>query len=364
MSLKKNEVFSELFARAALLFCAMAAGELLFAQHPRVIPFLVALILISLLGYIKPGPWRRALLWFGALLSILLPPLSAFLPSMLYEVQSSEPAWALIGPGLALLLLPLRMEFSHFILLLPILALGFCLSWLDMQHRLLLARQRQLQDRLRALDSERIERTRAQKEHQESEIRLATVSERNRIARDIHDNVGHLLTSALLQTAAMCSRPLEQESATALDRLKSTLDEGLCRIRQSVHQLHEDPTDLEAELNRLLDGLTVCRSERLIELTAPPPREHRQCLLAVAREALSNVMRHSNATLVRLTLKEHPALYQLAINDNGTVKPQQSQDGLGLRSIAERVNHLSGKIHIQHEDGFSLFITLPKGGPT
>ena len=61
------------------------------------------------------------------------------------------------------------------------------------------------------------------------------------------------------------------------------------------------------------------------------------------------------------TLREHPALYQLIIRDNGTTASQPRQsDGLGLRNMAERVEALGGHFHVTFQDGVTLFLSIPK----
>ena len=61
-----------------------------------------------------------------------------------------------------------------------------------------------------------------------------------------------------------------------------------------------------------------------------------------------------------MILSEHPALYQLVIRDNGNVKSFQPDQGLGLQNMADRVNSLNGNINIATENGFELFISIPK----
>jgi signal transduction histidine kinase len=95
-------------------------------------------------------------------------------------------------------------------------------------------------------------------------------------------------------------------------------------------------------------------------------------LLAVIKEALSNISKHSDATEVKLILREHPALYQLIIRDNGS-KPVQGlvlspegeyipgSQGMGLKSIFERVERLNGNVRITIDNGFEVFVSIPKG---
>lgn len=94
---------------------------------------------------------------------------------------------------------------------------------------------------------------------QEQEVRIATLNERNRIAREIHDNVGHLLSSALLQIGAIQAIFTQEELQEPLTNLRSTISTGMDSIRSSVHNLHDDALDLQAALQTLIQNFTFCK---------------------------------------------------------------------------------------------------------
>jgi|LSQX01.2.fsa_nt_gb signal transduction histidine kinase len=71
-------------------------------------------------------------------------------------------------------------------------------------------------------------------------------------------------------------------------------------------------------------------------------------------------MKHSDATRASVVLREHPAFYQLIIKDNGRVKNFDPDRGMGLKNMADRVHALQGIINITTEDGFAIFISVPK----
>ena len=85
-------------------------------------------------------------------------------------------------------------------------------------------------------------------------------------------------------------------------------------------------------------------------------------MIAILKEGLSNISAHSQATRAWITLREHPAMYQLIIRDNGigADSADLANHGIGLNNMEERVAALNGSIHIQAENGFRIFITLPK----
>jgi len=90
-------------------------------------------------------------------------------------------------------------------------------------------------------------------EKQDSEVHIATLNERNRIAREIHDNVGHLLSRCLLQIGALMVIAKKDEVLyTGLKQIKETLTNAMNSIRTSVHDLHDESLDLKMELTKLM----------------------------------------------------------------------------------------------------------------
>lgn len=195
---------------------------------------------------------------------------------------------------------------------------------------------------------------------QDVEVKLATLNERNRIAREIHDNVGHLLTSSILQIGAVLAVSKEESTVKNLKVVKETLNEGMSSIRESVHNLHDHSIDLYEEINKLLKNFTYCRAIFNYEITGDMPTKAKYAIIGIVKEALSNVMKHSNGDLVSISLHEHPKLFQLIIFDNGNKKLASSFKGMGLESIKQRVASLNGIVNIDQSKGFRIFISFMK----
>ena len=188
-------------------------------------------------------------------------------------------------------------------------------------------------------------------------MQLATLTERGRLAREIHDNVGHLLTRALFQVSAL--QVMQPENKDALGMVKTTLEDAMTNIRASVHDLHDEALDLRLELQKLIDNFPAC-PVTLRYSCNPVPADIHYCFIAVVKEALSNIARHSNATAATVSVLEHPALYQLVIEDNGSKAARSSKPGIGLINIQERVTALQGNFVVQSDAGFRIFISIPK----
>lgn len=197
-------------------------------------------------------------------------------------------------------------------------------------------------------------------EQQDAEIYTATLKERNRIAREIHDNVGHLLSRSILVTAAIKAMNQEEAIELPLSQLEETLSSAMTSIRSSVHDLHDESINLKEVVSGLVKDFTFCPVTFSYDCGYQLPREVKYCFIAIIKEGLTNISRHSNATRVHLSLVEHPGFFQLTLHDNGTTFSARENSGIGLTNMRDRVETLNGYIKITHDDGFRIFVTLPK----
>ena len=142
-------------------------------------------------------------------------------------------------------------------------------------------------------------------EKQDYEINLATLNERNRIARDIHDNVGH--TCQVLFCKLVLYLLQVKMKIQKVRLIKDTLSKAM-DSRNSVHNLHDESIDLYAEIRTLINNFKFCsRFDYDIEGDV----EQSEILLYSSGErSLSNIAKHSNATS-NIILREHPALFNL-----------------------------------------------------
>ena len=197
---------------------------------------------------------------------------------------------------------------------------------------------------------------------QDYEIHVATLSERNRIAREIHDNVGHLLTSSILQTGALQVINKDPLLEAPLNDLSDTLNTAMTSVRNSVHDLHDESLDMRRTILQILNSVTGLETELEYEITREPSKEIRYAFVAISKEAVNNTQKHSNATKIKIRIHEHPGFYQLNIADNGVnTAPVREKGGIGLANMRERVENLGGNIHFSAENGFHIFISILKG---
>ena len=212
------------------------------------------------------------------------------------------------------------------------------------------------------------------KDYAAMQKQMGEIEERNRIAREIHDNVGHVLSRSILMTAACKTINKNDSLDPLLGNLEESLNGAMNSIRSSVHDLHDDAIDLEDAIKGLVKDFTFCPVNLTYDMSRQIPREVKYSLISITKEGLSNVMRHSNADSVDILLREHPALYQLCIEDNGTPengipdiqtgsdsnKSKNTSGGMGLSNIRDRAKALGGTVQITQENGFRIFVTIPK----
>ena len=196
---------------------------------------------------------------------------------------------------------------------------------------------------------------------QDNEIHLATLKERNRIAREIHDNGGHMLTRSLLQSGALIVINKDEQLREPLESLKSTLDSAMTSIRESVHDLHDDSIDLkkviEDSISSVDSRFTVVLDCDVSEYMAGNVK---LCMIGVVKEGLSNAVKHSTGDKISIIVREHPAFYQLMLEDNGSCS-EIKESGIGLKNMRDRVEALKGRISFTPSaEGFKIFVSIPK----
>ena len=206
---------------------------------------------------------------------------------------------------------------------------------------------------------------------------LAVSQERNRLAREMHDTLGHRLTVASVQLQAV-ERLITTEPARAIQLTGSAREqvkEALADLRHTVATLRsplEADLALVPALKRLAGsfeqatGIVVqlALPERAPELPAP----YRQALYRGAQEGLTNIQKHAQATLVWVLLAQQTSAVTLTVRDNGVGlngNNGTNSMGFGLRGLRERAAQLDGSLQIETlaDGGTQLALTLPLPSP-
>jgi signal transduction histidine kinase len=196
---------------------------------------------------------------------------------------------------------------------------------------------------------------------------LAAANERNRLAREIHDTLGHYLTviHVQLEAARAVVRTEPDRGMLAITRAQALAKDGLTAVRQSVKALRED-THVEGIAEQLASLVDATRDETFSATFATSgtprslPAAVALALHRTALEAVTNVRRHADATRMEMALAFLPGGVQLRVGDDGR-GAAVLEPGFGLTGIRERAEQLGGSVDYQTTAGrgFTLQVELP-----
>ena len=346
-----------------LLFLSFLSLFYQAADAQFLIAFLCTLILICCVYTLKKKWAQIVLCGCFVLLSLAVPKVFLFYPCFAYLLfYEKMPALAL-GAGTGFVWQATGGPDGRFFVAAGVF--GFLLAFFLEKNT---AKCRQLEQTLRKTRDDSREnnlllsqKNKALLEKQDYEIYNATLKERNRIAREIHDNVGHVLSRSILMLGA--ARTINREAVVGgiLENMEDSLNSAMNSIRSSVHDLHDEAVNLEEAEKTLVKEFTFCPVEMTYDMTREIPREVKYCFISITKEAFANIMKHSNATRVHLILREHPAIYQMCVEDNGTgAVYDPTNAGIGILNMKDRVSALGGSLQFSTKKGFRIFITIPK----
>lgn len=346
------------------LGCLLLWGTDSFVEP--VLAILIALVYFALSCYLTDKRGISFLMILMAGISFYWKELSAFLPLLCYDSIACSIWWgmgvALVGIVPLMECFPVEKSGGWKLVLWLFLYLMTVVSAFRTKQ---LERKKQEYIHLRDETTERKllmqKRQRELLEKQDYEIRLATLQERNRIAREIHDNVGHMLTRSILQMGALLTIYKEEPVHGQLAAVNDTLNSAMNSIRESVHDLHNESVDLKQMVLDVTEELkSRCKVLVDYDMSAEIPRNVKYCLIAIVKEAVANIVKHSNANRVCIFLREHPGFYQMSVEDNGTDIYMSENPGIGLSNIEDRVKALDGSVHFFTEQGFRILVSVPK----
>ena len=214
--------------------------------------------------------------------------------------------------------------------------------------------------------------------------RLAEMTERSRIAQDIHDHVGHEISGAsiALQTAIKLYSMGDNRAEDLLNQTAKRLESASEHLREAVHNLKPSRVPGVSTIAEICEEFTFCP----ISYTASGDLSgstHWELLEANLKETLTNVTRHSNATEVTVKLSGNADYIRMQVTDNGTdnrlgydnssaITSQlesgtrsnktspEFHAGLGLSGISQRVRAVGGSLSISNDNGFTVVCIIPK----
>ena len=202
--------------------------------------------------------------------------------------------------------------------------------------------------------------------------RMTEMRERNRLAREIHDTLGHTLTGIIMGTDAGLALfdVAPEESKKRMQIVAQSARDGLTDVRRSIKALRPDALDrfnLEQALEGLVENFRLTTSAQIAyyleakELQLDQDEE--DTLYRVVQEGLTNAVRHGKADRVEIRITRIGDVVTIRVRDNGT-GCDKTEEGFGLRHMRERLEMLGGTLRYGNldrnaEDGYTgFFITV------
>jgi signal transduction histidine kinase len=196
----------------------------------------------------------------------------------------------------------------------------------------------------------------------------ASLEERQRLARELHDSVSQALYGISLGTRTARTL-IERNPAAAiepLDYVGTLAEAGLAELRALIFELRPESLAMEGLVAALEKQLAAVRARHGVEVRAdlglePDLRlELKEVLYRVGQEALHNTVKHARATSVEVTISRDAGTVRLRIQDDGIGfdTHREFPGHLGLRSMAERTARVGGKLTVQSTPGSGTTITL------
>ena len=192
---------------------------------------------------------------------------------------------------------------------------------------------------------------------------LAAVAERERIARDLHDVLGHTLSVIVLK-AELAGRLIErdpQRAAQEMADVERTARTALSEVREAIGGYRSK--GLTAEIEQARDTLKAAGVVLSYESPVPQLNATDETVFCLSvREAVTNIVRHAQASHCRMRFtRADDGFHSLHMNDDGV--HAKLQEGNGLRGMRERVQSVGGRLSISTDAGVTLIIELPQSTP-
>ena len=184
---------------------------------------------------------------------------------------------------------------------------------------------------------------------------VATLQERNRIAREIHDSLGHSLTALNLhlEIALKLSQIQPERSTELLKEAKRLGSIALQDVRQSVSTLRSDPLhgqDLPIAIQKLVDEFQLSNQLKptcQLDLPSSLSPDIATAIYRIVQEGLTNISKYAQASEVEIAIVSSAMAIELRISDNGSgFTPSHNTTGFGLQGMRERVLSLRGTFEI------------------
>ncbi|MCX7922804.1 MAG: sensor histidine kinase [Clostridia bacterium] len=230
-------------------------------------------------------------------------------------------------------------------------------------------------EELRQMNEELIALNEQLRDYADTVEELAVSKERNRVARDIHDTLGHTLTMLIkkLEVSAIICKTDTDKTELELLEAADVAREGLKEVRRSISGLVPEKLERDNIITSLkslisefkqTSGIDIHFSSEGMDKAISPT--YREAIYRTCQEAMTNAVRHGKATRVVILLRHSDDKIRLSIFDNG-IGCKDVHKGFGLTGMEERIAALEGNIvygAADEDGGFNIHIEIPVRGDT
>ena len=257
-------------------------------------------------------------------------------------------------------------SFSNLILLGTLLIL---LNYISTLYKTKLEAQK-LYDKLRVSEENLIKANNELEGYINSIEELTLLKERNRISREIHDSVGHALTTAMIQLSAMEAIANKENSSLKgmANNLREFINESFQDVKKAVRELKSDEYENFQGILRLQDVCSNFEKMSGIQVKTIISKgewsltsKQINHLYRITQEVLSNSLRHGKATKVNVIMNFTNDEFVISFSDNGIGTDNIVESGVGLKSIKERASEINGIAYIKSSlnNGFFIKVIVP-----
>ncbi|GMN09043.1 hypothetical protein MTsPCn9_05010 [Croceitalea sp. MTPC9] len=197
---------------------------------------------------------------------------------------------------------------------------------------------------------------------------LALERLRTKISSDLHDDVGSLLSGLAMQTELLEENANENDKKR-LNKIASISRSAVSQMRDlvwSIDSRRETIADLIERMRELAEELLLPKDiaytldcNNIQNLNKKLPAQTKQHIFLIYKEAINNILKHSDGDLVAIKLGNSSKGCQLIIKDNGSEKDVYKSSGLGLSNMAMRAEKLRASLKFESENGFGIYLSLP-----
>ncbi len=222
-------------------------------------------------------------------------------------------------------------------------------------------------ERIQSLNDQLEEANRKLKEYAAEAEKNAEMRERNRLAREIHDTLGHALTGIVAGIDASLTMLDIAPEATKqqLTKIGEVARQGITDVRRSVSKLRPDALekfDLERAVTKLIEDTGAASGAEIhFENQAAPLKFHEdeeEVIYRVVQEATTNAIRHGHATKIHIVISRADQWLTITVKDDG-IGCSEVKEGFGLKHMQERLELLDGSLGYDGSDGFWIAARIP-----